>query len=120
MVRCASGVTMTRQRPVGAPLVASGVSKWTPMLRRSCAKTLPNVSSATRPMYAAPPPNAATPAAVFGAGPPHARAPGGGVRRRPAGGLGGRAHFRIDLVGTGRVDHRHRAAFDAGAGDEIV
>ena len=55
IVRCASGVTMTRHRPVGAPSAASGESKCTPRLRRSCANTLPNVSSATRPMYAASP-----------------------------------------------------------------
>ena len=70
MVRCASGVTITRQRPVGGPVVAGSTSKCTPTLRRSWEKTFPNVSSDTRPMYAARPPNDATPDAVFAAEPP--------------------------------------------------
>ena len=35
-VRCASGVTITRHRPVAGPVVAGTTSKYTPSDRRSC------------------------------------------------------------------------------------
>ena len=52
--------------------------------------------------------------------PPNAGDADGGVRGRAARDLGGRTHLGVDLVGAGRVDHRHRAGLDPGAGDEVV
>ena len=59
-----------------------------------------------RPMNAARPPNDATPTVVFAADPPELSWAG--------------TELRVDLVGTGGVDHRHRAALDSRAGDDIV
>ena len=59
-----------------------------------------------RPMNAARPPNAATPTAVFAADPPDVSCAG--------------PELRVDLVGAGRVDHRHRAPLDPGPGDDVV
>ena len=84
----------------------ASTSNSTPALRRSCANTLPNVSSAMRPTNAERPPNAATPTAVLAAEPPDVSCAG--------------PELRVDLVGAGGVDHRHRAALDAGAGDDVV
>jgi len=50
MVRCASGVTMIRQRAVEGPLVACGVSNDTPIDFRSWPNTLPSWSCFTLPM----------------------------------------------------------------------
>ena len=59
-----------------------------------------------RPMNAARPPNDATPTAVLAAEPPEVSCAG--------------PELRVDLVGAGRVDHRHRAPLDPGAGDDVV
>jgi hypothetical protein len=50
MVRCASGVTMMRQRPVGTPIIDGTPAKPTPTARRSWPNTSPSESSATLPM----------------------------------------------------------------------
>ena len=84
MVRCASGVTRIRQRPVGAPSASAGVSKATPSERISCANTSPSWSCATCPMKPARPPSAAMPATVFAAEPPLASIPGAIRSYRPA------------------------------------
>src|SRR5262249_41763355 len=69
-------VTTMRQRPVGGPLVATGVSYRTPVERRSCANTSPSWSSRTLPTYWARPPNDATPTIVLAAEPPDISMPG--------------------------------------------
>ncbi len=76
MVRCASGVTRTRQRAVGGPSVAGGETNSTPMALMSWAKTSPSWSSRTLPTKPARPPRAATPATVLAAEPPDDSVPG--------------------------------------------
>ncbi len=70
MVRCASGVTMMRQRPLGSPSTAGLATNSTPAARMSWPNTVPRSSSATRPMNAALPPSDATPTNVLAAEPP--------------------------------------------------
>ena len=71
MVRWPSGVTSTRQRPVGSlPFAAAGVVNVTPAVRMSWPKIWPNWSSAVLPMKPAWPPNEATPTMVLAPEPP--------------------------------------------------
>ena len=70
IVRCASGVTRMRQRPVGTSASRGGVANSTPSALMSWANTSPSWSSATWPTKPARPPSAAIPAAVFAADPP--------------------------------------------------
>ena len=71
MVRWPSGVTSTRQRPVGSPpLAAGGVEKVTPAVRMSWPKTSPNWSLDVLPMKPARPPNEAMPTMVLATEPP--------------------------------------------------
>jgi hypothetical protein len=86
MVRSASPVTSTRQRPVpatsasappGPPAAAPVIGSYsTPDARMSWMKTLPRASAAILPTKADRPPSAATPAAVLAAEPPEASTAG--------------------------------------------
>ena len=57
-------------RPVGVPSAGAPGRNCTPTARQSWPKTLPSSSSLTLPMYAADPPNEATPHIVLAAEPP--------------------------------------------------
>ena len=70
MVRSASGVTITIERPVGSPPEPGCTVKLTPLASEASPKTLPNSSSATLPMNDAVPPKEATPTMVLLAEPP--------------------------------------------------
>ena len=99
-------MTITRQRPVGEPSIASGDvevhADAAQVVREHLAERVVGDAPDVRGLAA------------------ERRDPGRGVRGRAARRLRRRAHLRVDLVGAGGVDHRHRAALDAGAGDEVV
>ena len=61
---------------MGAPPVAGGVSKRTPAARMSWAKTVPNSSSRTLPMYAVRLPSDAAPTTELATDPPETSMPG--------------------------------------------
>jgi len=70
MAREVAEVFPAGERPVGTSARASGFTKWTPSAWRSWRNASPRPSAATLPMYAARPPNDATPHMVLAAEPP--------------------------------------------------